>query len=139
MLALRTHWISRRSQRQHLSRRPQSLIPAALSVHVPRQFAALSSHFHFCAFAGEVRSAPVPMSAIARKRCRVMIGPPEKGASRSDPNLLTRLNPAGPGPGEPLTHAGHLPVALGARPSQAFYAFVTTSAALKLELMPYIK
>lgn len=95
MLALRTHLISRRSQRQHLSRRPQSLIPAALSVHVPRQFAALSSHCHFCASEGELRSTPVPMSAIAKKRCRVMIGPPEKGAGRSDPNLSTGLNPAG--------------------------------------------
>lgn len=55
-----------RSQRQHLFRRPQSLIPAALSVQLPMQFAALSSHRQFCASAGELSSIPAPRSAIAR-------------------------------------------------------------------------
>ena len=95
MFALIMHLITWRSQRQHLSRRPQPLIPAALSVHLPRQFAALSSHRQCCASEGELRSTPVPMSAIAKKRCRVMIGPPEKGAGRSNPNPSAELNPAG--------------------------------------------
>ena len=94
MFALIMHLITWRSQRQHLSRRPQSLIPAALSVHLPTQFAALSSHRQCCASEGELRSTPVPMSAIAKKRCRVMIGPPEKGAGRSNHNLSPGLNPA---------------------------------------------
>ena len=94
MFALIMHLITWRSQRQHLSRRPQSLIPAALSVHLPKQFAALSSHRQCCASEGELRSTPVPMSAIAKKRCRVMVGPPDKGAGRSGTSPSTDLNPA---------------------------------------------
>ena len=69
-------------------------IPAALSVHLPKQFAALSSHRQCCASEGELRSTPVPMSAIAKKRCRVMIGPPDKGSGRPHPSPSTDPNPA---------------------------------------------
>jgi hypothetical protein len=40
-----------------------------------------------------LRSAPVPKRAIAKKRCRAMVEPPEKNERAIlNPNLLTRLN-----------------------------------------------
>jgi len=97
LIALRTHLISCRSQRKHLLWwPPQSPAPPALSAHLPRQFAALSSHCHSCASAGEQRSIPVPMRVIAKKSCRVMVEPPEKGAGPSNLNLSTGPNPARP-------------------------------------------
>src|SRR5947208_16073038 len=94
MFALIMHLITWRSQRQHLSRRPQSLIPAALSVHLPKQFAALSSHRQCCASARELRSTPVPMSAIAKKRCRVMVDLLRRARAAPNPTLSPGLNPA---------------------------------------------
>src|SRR6185295_3260634 len=79
MLALRTHLISCQSQRKHLLWWPsQSPAPPDLSVHLPRQFAFLSSHDHTCASPGELRSTPMPITVIAKKSCRVMIEPPRK-------------------------------------------------------------
>jgi hypothetical protein len=34
----------------------------------------------------------MPMSVIAKKSCRAMFEPPEKGVVTLNPNLLTRLN-----------------------------------------------
>jgi hypothetical protein len=40
-----------------------------------------------------MRSIPVPMRVIAKKRCRAMVEPPEKGERATlNPNLSTRLN-----------------------------------------------
>ena len=47
--------------------------------HLPTQFAARSSHRMPFASAAELKSTPVPMRLIAKKRCRVMVEPPEKG------------------------------------------------------------
>src|SRR4249919_1089254 len=81
MFALRTHLISCQSQRKHLLWWPsQSPAPPDLSVHLPKQFAFLSSHDHTCASPGELRSTPMPIMVIAKKSCRVMIDPAEKGA-----------------------------------------------------------
>src|SRR5712672_2078930 len=45
------------------------------------------------ASAGELRSTPRPMRVIAKKRCRAMFEPPEKGERATlNPNLSTRLN-----------------------------------------------
>ena len=46
------------------------------------QFAALSSHWLVAASAGELRSTPVLMRVIAKKRYRVMVEPLEKDAER---------------------------------------------------------
>ena len=46
--------------------------------HLPTQFAARSSHRTPFASAAELKSTPVPMRLIAKKRCRVMVEPPEK-------------------------------------------------------------
>jgi len=46
------------------------------------------------ASAGELRSTPMPMRVIAKKRCRAMFEPPEKGERATlNPNLSTRLKP----------------------------------------------
>lgn len=43
--------------------------------------------------AGELRSTPVPMRVVAKKRCCAMVEPPEKGERATlNPNLLTTLN-----------------------------------------------
>src|SRR5467141_2442379 len=68
--------------------------PSGLA-HLPTQFAARSSHraASVTASAGELRSTPMPMRVIAKKRCRAMFEPPEKGERATlNPNLSTRLN-----------------------------------------------
>jgi hypothetical protein len=41
-----------------------------------------------------LRSTPVPMRVIAKKRCRAMVEPPEKGERAAlNPNLSTRPKP----------------------------------------------
>ena len=89
MFALRTHLISCQSQRKHLLWWPsQSPAPPDLSVHLPKQFAFLSSHDHTFASPGELRSTPMPIMVIAKKSCRVMIEPPRK--ARAIGNRSTR-------------------------------------------------
>jgi hypothetical protein len=61
---------------------PPVACPAVISTHLPMQFAALSSHWLVAASAGELRSTPVPMRVIAKKRYRVMVEPLEKDAER---------------------------------------------------------
>ena len=69
------------------------LTPPVGLTHLPMQFAALSSHRIAPASAGEW-STPVPMRVIAKKRCRVMVEPPEKAERATlNPNLSTRLKP----------------------------------------------
>ena len=86
------HLITRRSQyNMHLL----SFVPAPGLAHLPTQFAALSSHrgASNTAAAGELRSTPMPMRVIAKKSCRAMFEPPEKGERASrHPNLLAGLN-----------------------------------------------
>src|SRR6266566_7862150 len=71
-----------------------SFVPPPGLAHLPTQFAARSSHpAAVTASAGELRSTPVPMRVIAKKRCRAMFEPPEKGERATPhPNLSTRLN-----------------------------------------------
>jgi hypothetical protein len=49
-------------------------VPEPGFAHLPMQFAALSSQRgpSVTAFAGELESAPIAMSVIAKKRCRAM-------------------------------------------------------------------
>ena len=56
-------------------------VPEPGFAHLPMQFAALSSQRgpSITAFAGELESAPIAISVIAKKRCRAMFEPPEKG------------------------------------------------------------
>jgi hypothetical protein len=70
-------------------------VPEPGLAHLPMQFAALSSQCgaSVTASAGELESAPIPMSVIAKKRCRAMVEPPEKGERATlHPNHSTRLN-----------------------------------------------
>src|SRR5256886_17391432 len=71
-----------------------SFVPPPGLAHLPTQFAARSSHpAAVTASAGELRSTPMPMRVIAKKRCRAMFEPPEKGGRATlNPNLSTRLN-----------------------------------------------
>src|SRR3954454_21196305 len=71
-----------------------SFVPPPGLAHLPTQFAARSSHpAAVTASAGELRSTPAPMRVIAKKRCRAMVEPPEKGERATlNPNLSTRLN-----------------------------------------------
>src|SRR6478609_2857715 len=73
------HVVTRRSQEtMHLL----SFTPPPGLAHLPTQFAARSSHrreLNELASAAELKSTPVPMRLITKKRCRVMDEPPEKG------------------------------------------------------------
>jgi len=81
MFALRTHLISCQSQRKHLLWWPsQSPAPPDLSVHLPKQFAFLSSHDHTFASPGELRSTPMPIMVIAKKKLPCHDRTSEKGA-----------------------------------------------------------
>src|SRR6266487_7063300 len=72
-----------------------SFVPPPGLAHLPTQFAARSSHpAAVTASAGELRSTPMPMRVIAKKRCRAMFESPEKGERATlNPNLSTRLKP----------------------------------------------
>jgi hypothetical protein len=58
-----------------------SFVPAPGLAHLPTQFAALFSHrgASVTAFAGELRITAMPIRVIAKKRCRAIFEPPEKG------------------------------------------------------------
>jgi hypothetical protein len=82
-----TQAINRRSQEnRHLFAWPcQSPAPPDGSAHLPTQKELLSSHRQLipAAPAGKLMKQPAPMRVIAKKRCRVMVEPPENGAGRS--------------------------------------------------------
>jgi hypothetical protein len=83
-----TQLINRRSQEdKHLFGRPcQSPAPPVGSAHLPRQLEKLFSQGQFipAASAGKLSNPTVLMRVIAnKKRCRVMVEPPGKGAGRS--------------------------------------------------------
>jgi len=86
------HLVTCRSQyHMHLL----SFVPPPGLAHLPTQFAAWSSHraASVTASADELRSTPMPMREIAKKRCRAMFEPPEKGERATlNPNLSSRLN-----------------------------------------------
>jgi hypothetical protein len=70
-------------------------VPLPGFAHLPMQFAALFSQRgpSVTASACELKSTPMPMRVIAKKRCRAMFEPPEKGEwAALQPNLSTRLN-----------------------------------------------
>jgi hypothetical protein len=72
------HLVTRWSQdHMHLL----ELVPEPGLAHLPTQFAALFSQCgpSVTASACELKSIPMPMSVIAKKKCRAMFDPPEKG------------------------------------------------------------
>jgi hypothetical protein len=72
-----TQLTNRRSQyHMHLL----SFAPPPGLAHLPMQFAALFSHRGASAFAGELRSDPMPIKVITKNRFRAMCEPPETGS-----------------------------------------------------------